>query len=242
MVRAIRAVVVCVAVLASAAPASAQIVKWTDNGFVAVSGGVQVTGQDVSSVLSKGLYDETATLNVDRRVPGGLFFDIAAGKRVWNNTGVGFTFSRRSNKNEATVNASIPDPTFFDQPRLVTTKLADMKFSETLFAPIALMGFPVTDVIDAIGFIGPLVRSVNQELVSDFTVTEGNPVGVTPTRTELSKKFLGIQIGVDLQYRLTKEFAAGGFVRYSGGGGNLSNDVKIEAPGVQIGVGGRYKF
>jgi len=242
MVRAIRAVVVCVTLLGVAAPASAQLVKWTDNGFVALSGGVQVTGQDVTNSLTKGLYDETATLDAERRIAGGLFFDLAAGKRVWNNTGVGFTFSRRSNKAEVTANSSIPDPTFFDQPRLVQTKLDDMKFSETTFAPIVLMGFPVTDVINAIGFLGPVIRSASQEIVTDMNITEGNPVGVNPVRTELSKKFLGIQIGVDLQYTLTKEFAAGGFVRYTGGGGNLNDEVKLEAPGVQIGVGGRYKF
>lgn len=243
MVRVFPAVVVCAALFAGATEASAQLVKWTDSGFVAVNGGVQVSGQDVTNALDFDLYGETATIQAPRRVEGGLFFDLAAGKRLVNNAGAGFTFSRRSNKAQVTMTSSVPDPIFFDQPRTVTTTLDDMKFSETMFAPIALMGFPISDVLDAIGFLGPVARNVSLELVSDasFTETGGAPT-VAVSRTELSKTFLGVQVGVDLQYRITPEFGAGGFVRYTSGGGHLNDSVKIEAPGVQIGVGARYKF
>jgi hypothetical protein len=242
MVRALCAVVVCAAVLV-ATDASAQLVKWTDNGFVALNGGVQISGQDVVNSLNIDTYGETSTVDAPRHIGGGMFFDLAAGRRLWNNAGAGFTFSRRSNKADVAMTSSIPDPIFFDQPRVVTATLADMKFSETTFAPIALMGFPISDVLDAIGFLGPVVRSVHQELVTGASIAEtGAAPSVTPTREEVAKKFLGIQIGVDLQYRLTKEFAAGGFVRYTGGGGHLTNEVELDAPGVQIGVGGRYKF
>lgn len=234
-----------VAVLVGASDASAQMIKWTDSGFVAANMAVQTTGQDLNNSFSFPLYGETATVDAKQRIEGGLFFDMAFGKRLWNNLGAGFTLGHRSQSSDVPVTASIPDPIFFDQPRTVTQTLTDMKFSETLFAPIVLMGFPVNDVIDAIGFIGPVVRHVNQDVLSSApppVITEGGTPSVALARATITKNLLGVQIGVDVRYLLTKEFGVGGFIRYTGGGGNLNSDLKIEAPGVQIGVGARYRF
>jgi hypothetical protein len=234
---------VCAAALLSAAPATAQLVDWTDRGFVNIGFGAQITGQDLTSSVVFDYLEEQATVTAARDVKGGVFFDAMAGARLWRNLGPGFSFSRRSPTTDATVTATIPDPIFHDEPRTVTGTVPDMKFSETLFAPLLIGGFPITDIIDAIGFIGPVIRSVDAEVLSGATVAEG-PSGptVTATRETIEKTFVGVQIGVDVRYLLTTSVGVGGFVRYTSGGGNLNDTVRLDDPGVQIGAGVRFKF
>jgi hypothetical protein len=226
-------------------PAAAQLVDWTDKGFVNVGAGAQIGGQDLNNSIAFDLFEEQATVSASRRIEGGVFFDAMAGLRLWRNLGAGASVSRRTSKDDATLTSSIPDVIFFDQHRAGTGTVPGMKFSETLFAPLLIGGFPITDIIDAIGFIGPVVRSVGADVVTGAEVTEGsdpNAPIVTPIQQHVSKTFAGFQIGVDFRYLLTPRLGAGGFIRYTSGGGNLAEGVKLDAPGVQIGAGVRYRF
>src|SRR5262245_29499853 len=229
-----------------ASTASAQVLRdWTEKGFLNINGAAQVVGQDINNTILYDLYLETATIEASRDVPGGLFFDMMEGARLMRNLGAGLNYNGRSKKDDANYTASIPDPVNFDAFRIVAGTIPDMKFSEYTFAPLVVGRYPVTDVIDAIGFIGPAIRHVNADVVTGATIAEtADPAAphVTPTVERIGKTFVGVQIGIDLRYTLNPRFGVGGFIRYTGGGGDLSEGVKIDAPGIQLGAGLRIKF
>ena len=117
--------------LSTAQSADAQQMTWTDNAFVTVNFGGQAPSRTLNTTTSPDIYGEPASFATTQDVGGGAFFDIAGGYKIWQNLAVGIGVTHVGSKADLTVNASIPDPLFFDQPRLVTTSVADAKHSQT---------------------------------------------------------------------------------------------------------------
>ena len=231
--------------VAGSGVASAQVNSWNDRGFFNVSFGATGGSGDLVSTLNFELNQEQAEITSTQPLDGGGFFDLMAGARLWKNLGAGFSFSSRSTTSDAAFNASIPDPIEFDRFRQVSGTTPGRDFGDTTFALLLVAGFRVTEKIDAIAFIGPAFRNVDADLLDTATVEETsdelNP-SVTPTYKRVSETLTGVQIGVDLRYMFTPTFGGGGFLRYSGGGGDLADGARVGAPGVQVGFGLRVRF
>lgn len=223
--------------------ASAQTMQWTDKGYVGVNGGVQVGSHNLDTNATFSLYDETATVTSSQTIKGGGFFDIGGGYRVWGkNLLAGVTFVHTSSDTNVSINASIPDPVFFDRPRTVTGSQSGAKHSENVVHLNAIWMIPVANKMDVGVFAGPSVFMVKQDAITTLTVTEPSPT-VTAPLTEVKKTTVGFNLGADLQYMVTKKWGVGGVARYSWGSAKITGGTKnLTVGGFEIGAGARLRF
>ena len=104
---------------------------WTDKGFVNVNFGIQAGSPTVSVNTPFELYGETGSVDSTMEAKARGFFEVAGGYKVWSNLAVGIGYSYGSGSSDAAVTASVPDPLFFDQQRVVTTTASDIKHSQS---------------------------------------------------------------------------------------------------------------
>ena len=240
----LKAGILALSVCALSAPAGAQQLQWTDQGFVSVNGGGQVGSHSLSSTQSFSLYDETATVTSSQKVGSGGLFDISVGYRVWQNIAASIGYTHTGSKGDLNVNGSIPDAVFYDQPHAFTSTLSGAKHSENVINLDAVWMLPVTDKID-VGFsAGPSIFSVKQDVAANLS-----GANTVPSASREKKTTAGINIGVDVTYLLGKmpglgkDWGVGGLARYTWGSAKLGNSgEKLTLGGFQIGAGARLRF
>jgi hypothetical protein len=236
--------------LAGVSDAQAQVVEWEDRAFVNVSAGAQTQSHQFDSSLTFPLYDETGVVDASYDNSGGFLFDVSGGARLRGNLGVGVGFTRFANTTDVPVQATVPHPIFFDQPRNVSTAASGLRHSEVAINIFALWMIPLSEKTDVAVFGGPSIFMVKQDLVSGVTIPQPEtppftPV-VTPQVSEGSGNAVGFNVGVDWTYLLTPQLGVGGFARFSGGptadvsAGDQAVDVRVG--GFQIGAGVRVRF
>jgi len=237
-----RTVVMAMLVAAAAANANAQTQPPPASlGFVSINFGAQPASRDVNTNQSFPIYGETATFATAQENGGGALFDISGGYRIRPTFGAAIGFTNFSNTTESTVNSSIPNPLIFDRPLGASTTVSDLKHSERGIHLQAVWFFPVTDKIDVALSAGPSFIMVSQDLVTSIAVPAGtqtaNPVVATEKETGV-----GVNLGFDGTYLVTRNFGAGLFLRWAGAKVDLSTVEDLSVGGFQIGAGFRMRF
>jgi hypothetical protein len=211
-----------------AAPNARAQMQWTDKLFVNVNAGYQVASTDeFTSTSTFEVYEEPASLTATQKVKSGPVFDASAGYRLWKNLAVGIGFTRFSSDSDVAVNARVPHPLFFDQPRVATISAPGAKHTEVATHVQATWFWPYSDKIDFAFAAGPSFISVNQELVSGVTIgPETGPSYTNPQITDVAvtkekKTAFGFNIGADMTYLVRKNYGAGVTVRYVFGSADL---------------------
>jgi hypothetical protein len=236
-------------VAADVRPASAQIIgPWTETGFITVNGGAQTNARSVDTSGSTPVFGESATWQSRIGVGSSSIVDINGGVRVWGNLAVAVGWSRYSDTESTQVDASIPDPLFFDMPRPASVAVNDLAHTENAVHLSAAYVMPLTDKIEATVFAGPTFFSVRKDVVEDITVAGGNLSGATIGRLEESA--VGGHFTVDVRYRVLEDLGAirsvgvGIFLRYSGASFDAPavNAGSIEVGGFNYGAGVRIGF
>ena len=237
------AIFACGLLLVGARPGAAQILQWTDRGFVNVNFGGQSKSNDFTNAMSFNLYDEVATVESSHSHKGSAFFDISGGARVWNNFAVGMSFMRRSADADGSYTASVPDPVGFNQPRTVTGSIPGMQRRETFIGfPITYV-IPVTDKVDVMPFVGPAYGKLTQDMVTNATIAEGTSgPNVTIARETVKASAWGYTLGIDVRVLLSKMVGVGGFLRVQAADGDLTPTQKMDMGGFQYGAGLRVRF
>jgi hypothetical protein len=216
---------------------------WTDKAFVNVTGGAQAGTHTVSTAAPYDLYEEQGTLNSSQKVGGGGFFDISGGYKVRKNLVAGIGYSWSDSKGDAAITALVPDPVVEDRPRTVTATAPGMNHTENAIHLFADWMVPVTDKVDVAVSAGPSIFFLSQELPTALTVTEPAPTVNQITTGKSSKTSVGLNIGVDVAYMVTKLWGVGGLARYTWGSVDLKDATdSLTVGGFQIGVGLRVRF
>jgi hypothetical protein len=232
-----------------ATPALAQSPK-PPRFTIGVSGGVQQAAEDVSDHFSFPKNVETETVDVTYPMkPLGLI-DLAAGFRFWNNLGVGVAVSVTSGKGDAEVNASVPHPFFFNQPRTVTGTESDIAHSETGVHLQLQYRVPSTGRFHVTLEGGPSWLNVEHEVVTDVTVTESYPYDTAAFGGAVTKSTtasaVGFNAGVDMTWMFVESVGVGGIVRYTRADVDLKaiegRTLTMKAGGLQAGAGIRVLF
>lgn len=247
MIRTACAVVV-LSVCVGVGEAAAQGTPGSDRIFanVSVGGGGRSTFPTVTS--SFPIYQETATVSSTWEAKPGVLFDFTVGGKIYRNFGAAFNFSANSASGDASVVSSIPDPVTPVHPRTVSATVPGLDHSEKFFGFLAVYVYPATDKIDVFVMAGPVLASVNHDVVSSATVTaeSGTPPNLTPQltyqTTTLSNSVWGFQFGLDVRYMFTKQIGAGGFLRANVAAGDLTDTITVDVGGFQGGVGLRVRF
>jgi hypothetical protein len=238
-----KAGLLCLVLCAAVAPKAEAQMTWTDQVFVNISGGYQAGSDTLTTNTPFELYDEQGTVSSSQKVSGGGLFDISAGYKVWRNLAAGVGFSHTGGSSDATVTALVPDPLVFNQLRPVTSSATDLKHSENVIHLTATWMVPVTDKIDVGVSAGPAIFRVTQDLPSAVTVTEPGPTVSAVTIDSVTKTSVGIDIGVDVTYLVTKTMGVGGLARYTRASSDLTGaSDNATVGGFQIGGGLRIRF
>ena len=238
-----KAGLLCLAMCAAVAPKAQAQMTWTDQAFVNISGGYQGGSDTLTTNTPFELYDEQGTVTSSQKVSGGGLFDISVGYKVWRNLAAGVGFSHTGGSSNAAVTALVPDPLVFNQLRTVTASASDLKHSENVIHLTATWMVPVTDKIDVGVSAGPAIFRVTQDLPSAVTVTEPGPTVSAVTIDSVTKTSVGIDLGVDVTYLVTKGMGIGGLARYTRASSDLSGaSENVTVGGFQIGGGLRIRF
>ena len=222
------------------ASAAAQGIPWEDAVFVNVNFGGQTGSQTISGSQQIPLYGETGNVEYSREVKGGGIFDITAGVPVYGKLGAAASLTLRSKPSDATVTGSVPDSVGFDF-RPVSATVPDLEHKETWLSFMAVGVLPAAEKIDVFIMGGPAIVWVQHALVGNITVNEPGPTLTVPT-TLVKKTVAGFVIGGDVRYMFNEYIGAGGFIRFTTASADMSDTVKLDLGGFQIGAGIRFRY
>jgi hypothetical protein len=228
---------------APAAPSSG------DRGFLAVHVGSQSGSSDLTDGFTFSQYDETATVSIRQSYGGNPIVNIEGGARIVGQLFAGVAFTRGSNTIDTTVDATIPNPLFFD--RLRSASLAtELDHKETAVHLFARYVIPVNEKFEIGLSAGPSFISVTHSLVTNVAFQESAAPFTTVTLTgttnrEESERVVAANVGANATYRLTTQVGIDGFFRYAKGATDVAGaggTVEIKAGGTQFGIGVRFGF
>jgi hypothetical protein len=135
---------------------------------------------------------------------------------------------------------SIPDPSFFDRPTIVTENTSGLDRSELGVHLQVVWRAPVTDKLDVSFSAGPSFIHLTQQ-VATASIPAGTQ-NVDVTQKSESGTALGVNVGVDGSYMFQPQFGAGVFLRYAGGSVDLPAVSNVKVGGFQGGIGLRVRF
>ncbi len=220
------------------------------NERVFFSAGVlfQVTSNDFTDTATVRRNAENGQLETAYDVGGGLAFDVSGSYLVWKNLAVGVGLTLFSATTTTTIDAQVPHPFFFNQPRTVTGEI-DGDRSETAVHIQARWLVPINNKMTFTIFGGPSFFKLEQDIVSDFEYSESYPFDTaTFTRAvaaSQSESAIGVNVGGDVAYFFSPNVGVGGTAQYSGATVEMtlpSGTGDVKAGGFQVGGGIRLRF
>jgi hypothetical protein len=222
-----------------AVPASSQVTVDGDPwvGIVSASGGVQVDTKRLSQSFELTKNFEPAPITAELSDSSVPFFDAGATFRIAGDFGAGVAVSFLSNTDDATVEASVAHPFYFDRDRTISGTVGVVHRETAVHTNAAyLLG---TDRLTLLLFGGASFFKLEQDLVTDVEYDETYPYDTATfaeaTLVSVSESKVGYNVGADVTWRLSPRWGIGGLLRYS------HASIPLEAAGLDFGsvdVGG----
>ena len=162
--------------------------------------------------------------------------------------GFGVSYIRRSEA--ATVDAALPHPFYFNQPRAVTGNAAGLRHQDLAIHAHAMWLLPFSESVQVALFGGPTFFKVTQQIVTAVQFTDEYPfdqatyTGVSTVDARGSR--FGYNAGTDVSVFFSQYVGIGGLVRFTRGTVQLPSprggEVSIDTGGLQAGAGLRVRF
>jgi outer membrane protein with beta-barrel domain len=239
----------CVLTLAVSAAARAQ--PWEDKMYVNANLGFELSSRTFTETLAPVIYDERGAITTTHSIDTGLTpIDVEGGVRIWRGLGAGAGFTWRSQTETATIDARVPHPTLFGQPRF-TSLDTPLDHTEWALHFHVVYVLPISPRLDVALRGGPSYVSVTQDLVTNIQIAEESPTFATVKiakvgATTQNEHALGFSAGGDVTYFLTRLLGVGVTLRYVSasvdfpvvGGGSTTYD----AGGLQLAFGVRIRL
>jgi hypothetical protein len=230
------------------APAAAQTPA--PRGFVSVNAGIQAAGSDAADHFEFERNVEIATVDVTYPMKAAVLFEGGVGIRIWKRLGVGIAGSRTTLNGSAHVDASIPHPLQFDQPRSVSGDQRAVTRAETAAHLQLLYIVPSSGRWTITLAAGPSMINVDQEIVTDVLYDETFPYDVATFRSATTRRVkasgTGFNAGADLRWMFSRTIGAGALLRFTRADMDLEpaagRRLAVRAGGVQVGGGLRVVF
>ena len=232
----------CAVWLVSSATAAAQSAL-PGRIFVTFNVGAQTGQFNASTTFTSDVFQESATVVVDRTVKAGTMYDGALGVMLGSRFGVAGNFSYWKQAGDGLADATIPHPIFYDRSRQLEGTVTGLRHEETWIAVLGTYRLPATPAMDILLMGGPAVVKVIHELPTSATVSEtaaGPDIRLSLVAEE--RTLWGYHVGADVRYWLTRNFGVGGFARMTGASGNIGDDAKLDLGGFSVGGGLRVRF
>ena len=156
------------------------------------------------------------------------------------------------NQENITGTGAVPNPLFFDRPRIVMFEETDLKHREIGIHFSAVYVIRVADRVVVTVSGGPSLLRLRQDLVSNIELGPETDVPFFDTvsvasvaTTSANERGLGGHIGFDGTFLLNEQLGVSAFARYVGGSVDLHNGdsvVSVDVGGFQFGGGLRLFF
>lgn len=220
--------------------------------FISVNGAFQMGGEDFGETVTITRNAESGNFSTAYTVDAGPAFDVSGTYAITRQFGVGAGITRFSKSTPTTLDASVPHPFFFNQNRAVSGEIPGLTRKEFAFHIQARGILKSTRQIEAMVFGGPSFFSVEQGIVTDFTITEAYPFDTATfgsgTLTTVSESKMGFNFGGDVGYYFTDQIGVGGSAQWAGttidvpssSGDGTTFELKVG--GFQFGGGLRLRF
>jgi hypothetical protein len=219
-------------------------------GYVTVNGAYQATSNDFDESTTFRANAEDGRLSTDYSVNSGPAFDLAAGATVWRQLAVGVGITRFSRSTPLTIEASVPHPFFFDQPRSVTGEVGGLTREELAVHVQARGMIPTRGPLQVMVFGGPSFFRVEQGVLMQVVYAEAYPfdaasVGQALT-TEASESKIGFNVGGDVAWFFARQVGVGFTAQFAGATVEMPSPdggtTDVKAGGFQAGGGLRVRF
>jgi hypothetical protein len=247
--RVLTIIVAAVGVLLSPSLARSAAAQSGDRFVIGVSGGVQSAGPEIADHFEFETNVETATVNVTYPPRPAALVDAGVSVRLWKHLGAGIAISRASRTGSAEVDARIPHPLLFEQPRTVTGSQSGVSVAETDAHVQAFYAVEASRRVTVMFFGGPSFVHLERELVTEIKYDETYPFDEATFRSAVTRRAraskIGFNAGADVRWMFTRSVGLGGLVRFSRATVDLTADsrtVRVTAGGVQAGIGIRLAF
>jgi hypothetical protein len=218
--------------------------------IISVCGGAQEGASGLSEHFSFAKDQETETVDVKYPKKPQALFDAGAGVRLWKSLGLGVAVSRATGNGSAQVDASVPHPFQFNQPRAISGTESGIVHAETGVHLGVLLLVPTSGSIHVVVSGGPSWLNVEQEAVTDVTVTQSYPYDTAAFGGAVTKilkaSAVGFHGGLDVTWMFSRTAGLGGLVRYTRADLDLNvaegRTLAVKAGGIQGGIGIRIGF
>jgi hypothetical protein len=217
---------------------------------VDISAGVAGMAKSFSQTTALPLNQENGSLTAKYEAKGGALVDVGGGVILRRSLAVDVAFSRTSSTAAANVDASVPHPFFFNQPRAIQGSISGVAHAESVVhLDVMWMPQPAAGLEIRI-FAGPSFVSVRHDLVSGVTYSETYPFDKAtftgaPTGRR-SKSTVGFNAGIDVAKYFTKSVGVGGVIRATAATAKLdsplSGQLSVSADKLEAAVGVRLRF
>jgi hypothetical protein len=208
----------------------------------------QVTSNDFTDTATIRRNAENGRLETSYDVGGGLAFDASGSFLVWRDLALGVGLTLFSASTTTTIDAQVPHPFFFNQPRSVTGEF-DGDRSETAVHIQARWLVPVSNKMLLTIFGGPSFFKVEQDIVNDVEYSESYPFDTATFSRAIadtqSESKIGFNVGGDFAYFFSRQVGVGVTAQYSAATVEMtvpSGTADVKAGGGQIGGGLRLRF
>lgn len=234
--------------LGTAVPARAQ-----DHVRFMINAGQQASSTTLKDTQTFQQYQERGTFTLDRTTRQRAFYDGGAAIHIVRGFHAGVSFSFFKDPGSGTVTAQVPHPFFFNQLRATAGAASGIDRKEMAVHIQMLWTARAAGGIEFTAFGGPSIFQTEQGLATKINLTLANEVypydtlsfpGVTIQT--IKDRVNGYNAGVDMTWKLGKNFGLGVLIRYTHGQKNFTptggQAVKIETGGLHAGGGLRVIF
>jgi hypothetical protein len=212
-----------------------------------LGGGYQTNTTGFSQTVTFEQYAETGSLTSTYTIGRRPVADAGLTVRVWRAFGVGISGSYFHDPGSAQVNALVPNPLVFGQPRQVSGPAA-VSHTEIGTHVQAVYWRQLSPRLEIVILGGPSVFRVDQDFVSDVTYTQTYPYdtatyqGASVIRQR--KTVTGGNIGGEVGWRVARHLGLAAAVRYSHATAEFpgTSAQAIAIGGPQVGGGVRLLF
>lgn len=214
-----------------------------------VNGAFGVTKLDFSGTRRFTEFAEEGQVRSDYSADAGPGFEAGLSYRFSSHLGVALSGSYLTRDSSAGFQADLPHPLYLGKDRVVTSNADGLSYSE-MAGHLDLVLSGRSGSWDFSLFAGPSLFKVKADLLEPPTYTHAYPfdtvtVTAVPTSSADDMAF-GFNAGAGIDLRLSDKFAIGVQGRFSRGQAKLptgtSDEVEVDAGGLQVGAGIRVHF
>jgi hypothetical protein len=222
---------------------------WTGRVRAGFSVGAQLDTTRLSQDGSLTEYLEPAPFTAESPQGAVPWFDGGVAIRLFGNVGAGVSVSYLGGTSTAAIEADIPHPFYFGQPRAIAGEKSGIRHRE-LATHVNAVYVVASDRIDLSLSGGVSFFSVEQSFVTDILYAEAYPYDsatyVDATLTHEQESGAGYNVGADVTWKFSPAWGVGGLIRFSRA--SVAYDVEgqdvgsIDVGGLQVGAGVRVMF